>query len=145
MPDLKKSDLVISVIKTLIEISGRKTSRGHALFTMENTLKKLEGRYSFLKDVKIIDNRYSEYSESVDVTTTLEDTEPTKMGEAIHDIITTMNSSLGSGAGHFFIKELRRNLDDEYVTSMRKIGVDLGIMQLEHEVAEMEKAITKKK
>ena len=64
------------------------------------------------------------------------------MGEAIHDIITTMDNSLGEDAGYFFIKEIRRNLDDEYKTSMDNMGVDLGLMQLEREVRNLEKSIT---
>ncbi len=53
-----------------------------------------------------------------------------------------MNESLGKDAGHFFIKEISRNIGDDYQSTIRNMGVDLSLMQLEHEITEMEKRMT---
>ena len=55
-----------------------------------------------------------------------------------------MNTSLGKDAGHFFIKELRRNIGDNFSTIIEDMGVDLGLMQLEIEINDISKTISKK-
>ena len=145
MPELKKSDVIENVLTTLINISGRKTNKGHALFTMDNLIKKLEDRYDLLKNVQIKDIRYSEDEDAISIMTGINNAEPAEVGKAIHDIITTMNRDLGRDAGHFFIKELRTTLDAESIALIEDMGVDLGLMQLEYEVGELEKRVTQKK
>ena len=63
------------------------------------------------------------------------------VGKAIHDIITTLNRDLGKNAGYFFIKELSRNIGSDYNSEIKDMGVDLSLLQLEHEVNEMEKRL----
>ena len=145
MAELEKSKVVKNLLNVLIDISGRKTDKGHAIYTLDSVMKKLEVKYDFLKHVVIEDTRYVEGRNPIDVLSDINQVDSSKMGEAIHDIITTMDNSLGEDAGYFFIKEIRRNLDDEYKTSMDNMGVDLGLMQLEREVRNLEKSITKKK
>jgi len=144
MASIKNSELMENVLSTVINISSRKTNKGHAIFTMNKLLKNLETRFDFLKNIEVNDIRYTENENPVTVMTGIDKTKSEDVGRAIHDIIFTMNRSLGTGAGLFFIKEIRNTLDDEYISSMKDIGVDLGVMQLEHEVEEIEKSITKK-
>ena len=145
MPELEKSAIVENLLNILINISGRKTDRGHAIITMDAVMKKLEDKYDFLKHVQIKDTRYIEDVDTVSVMSDINVVESSEMGRALQDIITTMDNSLGKDAGHFFIKELRTSLDDDYKTSMDDMGVDLSLMQLEREVKELEKSITRKK
>jgi hypothetical protein len=70
---------------------------------------------------------------------------PNELGKALHSIIDSMNRSLGDNAGHFFIKEIRNKLSDEYITEMRSMGIDLGLMQLESEIYRLEREITERK
>ena len=145
MPELEKSAIVENLLNILINISGRKTDRGHAIITMDAVMKKLEDKYDFLKHVQIKDTRYIEDVDTVSVMSDINVVDSSEMGRALQDIITTMDNSLGKDAGHFFIKELRTSLDDDYKTSMDDMGVDLSLMQLEREVKELEKSITRKK
>ena len=145
MPELEKSAIVENLLNILINISGRKTDRGHAIITLDAVMKKLEDKYGFLKHVQIKDTRYIEDVDTVSVMSDINVVDSSEIGEALQDIITTMDSSLGKDAGHFFIKELRTSLDDDYKTSMDDMGVDLSLMQLEREVKELEKSITRKK
>ena len=145
MPELEKSDVIKNLLATMIDISGRKTNRGHAITTMDSLIKQLKTRYEFLRHIQIKDTRFSEGEDAVSVMSDINSVEATEMGRAIHDIITTMDRSLGRSAGHFFIKELRTTLKDDYNSSIMEMGVDLGLLQLEHEVEEWEKMTTQKK
>jgi hypothetical protein len=141
MVKVENSILLKKVLSTMVTISGRKTTEGYAITVMESLLKNLENQYDFLKHIKIKDTRYLEEDESVMVMDDIDTIAPSHVGKAIHDLILTMNRSLGKNAGYFFFKELSRNIGDEYNTTMKEIGVDLSLMQLEHEVDELEKRI----
>jgi len=145
MSSLENSEIVENLLNVLIDISGRKTDRGHAIFTLESVIRKLEDKYGFLTNIEVNDTRYLEFVNPIDVTSDINNTSSADIGEALHDIITTMDSSLGSDAGHFFIKEIRNKLSDEYRFSMDEMGVDLSLMQLEREVRNLERSIMKKK
>ena len=145
MASLENSEIVENLLNVLIDISGRKTDRGHAIFTLESVIRKLEDKYGFLTNIKVNDTRYLEFVNPIDVTSNINNASSADIGEALHDIITTMDSSLGGDAGHFFIKEIRNKLDDEYRFSMDEMGVDLSLMQLEREVRNLERSIMKKK
>ena len=140
---IENSEVMEKVLMTLVNISGRKTTEGHAVFVMDSLIKKLEGQYDFFKHVQVSDTRFIEDGASISVMTDMDSISPIDIGKAIHAIIVTMNEMLGRDAGHFFIKELSRSIGDEYYSIIGDMGVDLSLMQLEHEVNEMEKRLLK--
>ncbi|MCX6662915.1 MAG: hypothetical protein NTZ75_01555 [Euryarchaeota archaeon] len=138
MPSPERSDVMKSVLKTLISISSRKTDLSSAVMTMDDLIKRLETKYNFLKHVQINDDFYSETT--IDVISVMSDintVSPTELGKALHAIIDSVNRSLGENAGHFFIKEIRNTLSDEYLLVIKNMGLDLGIMQLESEITRL--------
>ncbi|MCX6667222.1 MAG: hypothetical protein NTV74_03140 [Euryarchaeota archaeon] len=145
MPELEKSDIIKNLLSTVIDISGRKTNKGYAISTMDSLIKKLKTKFEFLKHIQIKDTRFSEDEDSVSVVSDINAIESSEVGKAINEIITTMDRSLGKNAGHFFIKEIQNTLSDEYNSSIKDMGVDLGLLQLEREVEEWEKMTTQKK
>ena len=136
---MENSEVIKEVLTKMINISGRKTNKGHAVYIMDSSLKKLLNKYDFLKHVEIKDTRFLEDVDPVSVMTDLDSVPQIEVGKAINEIITTMNESLGKDAGYFFIKELSRNIKDDYQTPIKNMGVDLSLMQLEREVKELEK------
>ena len=143
---VENSDVVKKILTSVLNISGRKTSQEHAVAVMDSLLKKLEKRYVFLKNIKVQDTRFIEEGDSVSVMSELNSVSGGKVGEAIRDVISMMNHSLGKDAGYFFIKEISKGIEDEYQTTMKKdMGIDLGLMQLQREVEEMEKSMISSK
>jgi hypothetical protein len=146
MPVPKKSEIMKNVLRTLISISSRKTDLPYTIMTMEDLIKRLETQYRFLKHIQINDDFYNEQSgDIISVMSDINTVPPNELGKALHSIIDSMNRSLGENAGHFFIKEIRNKLSDEYLTLMRDMGVDLGLMQLESEINRLEREITERK
>lgn len=146
MATLEKSDLMKNVLKTLINISSRKTDLPYTILTIENLIKRLETKFVFLRHIQINDDVYSETtSEVISVMSDINTVPSTELGAALHTIIDSMNRSLGENAGHFFIKEIRNTLSDDHLKLMREMGVDLGIMQLESEITRLEHEITERK
>lgn len=145
MAQIENSEVVRYVLDKLINISSRKTTEGHAVSTMYGLLKKLEEKYDFLKHVEIKDVRFIEMDEPISVMSDINGVKSINIGEALSDIIKTMNNALGKDAGHFFIKELRNNIEEEYYTSITEMGLDLSLLQLEHDVNRLEKNLRKQK
>ncbi|MCX6671155.1 MAG: hypothetical protein NTX92_04490 [Euryarchaeota archaeon] len=146
MPVPKKSEIMKHVLRTLISISSRKTDLPYTIMTMDDLIKRLETQYRFLKHIQINDDFYNEQSgDIISVMSDINTVPPNELGNALHSIIDSMNRSLGENAGHFFIKEIRNKLSDEYLTLMRDMGVDLGLMQLESEINRLEREITERK
>ena len=141
MVEIENSEIIRKVLNTLVSISSRKTTEGYAVSIMDTLIKRLEGTYEFLKHVEVSDTRFLEDDATISVMSDIDSVQPTEIGKAIHDIIVTMNESLGKDAGHFFIKEISRNIGDDYHSTIKDMGVDLGLMQLEHEVNELEKRV----
>jgi SOS-response transcriptional repressor LexA len=146
MPSLKKSEVIKNVLRTLLSISSRKTDLPFTIMTLADLIRRLESRYRFLKHIQIKNDFYNEESDDmISVMSDINSVPPTELGQALHSIIDSMNRSLGDDAGHFFIKEIRNKLSDEYITEMRGMGVDLGLMQLESEIYRLEREITERK
>ena len=135
-----------NVLKTLISISSRKTDLPYAVMAIEDLIKRLEVKYQFLKLVQINNDVYSEETnEFISVMSDINTVPSTELGQALHAIIDSMNRQLGDDAGHFFIKEIRNKLSDEYLSVMKGMGVDLGMMQLESEISHLERDLADRK
>jgi hypothetical protein len=142
----EKSDVLKNVIKTLISISSRKTDLPYAIMAIEELIKRLEVKYDFLKLVQINDDVYNEETtDFISVMSGINTVSSTELGHALHAIIDLMNRRLGENAGHFFIKEIRNKLSDDYLSVMRDMGVDLGMMQLESEISRLERDLAARK
>jgi hypothetical protein len=141
LPQFENSDVVKYILKKLIDISSRKTTTGHAVSTMYDLIKNLERKYDFLKNVEIKDTRFIEISEPVTVMSGINGIKLVEVGKALSDIIKTINQRLGDEAGHFFIKEFKNSLADEYTASIEEMGLDLGLLQLEDEINKMTKEL----
>lgn len=141
MPEFQNSDVVKHILGKLIDISSRKTSLGHAVFTVQDLINKLKNKHDFLKNVQVTDTRFVEFGDPISIMTKIDDVKSNDIRNALYDIIKMMNDSLGKDAGHFFIKELRSNIDEDYYSVMEEMGLDLGLMQLEYEVNEMSKKL----
>ena len=139
MPEVDNSKIMQRVLQILIDMSGRKTTKGLAVYKMFDLINKLQSKYEFLKNVEIKDTRFVEFEDPVSVMSDINYVRSNDLGKALHDIIKNMNEALGEDAGHFFIKELKRNIGEDYTTIMEDMGVDLGLMQLEFEVNQMTK------
>ena len=141
MVDLDNSKVLEHILQTLVKLSSRKTTAGHAVTKMNSLIKNLENKYDFLKHVEIKDTRFLELSNPVTVMADIDSVKPDDIGKALYEIIKSTNVTLGKDAGHYFIRELKRNIGENYTTRMEDMGVDLGLMQLENEVDNMTKKL----
>lgn len=135
--------VIKDVLNTIITISGRKTTESHAIYLLGSTLNNLKKQYTFLDNISVKDTTYLEENEPVTIMGPVNDIKLNDMGPAVKDLITQLKKSLGNDAGFFFLKELSNKLNDESVTVLKDMGVDLDLMHLEQQVSKMEKDMFK--
>ncbi len=145
MSDFENSDLLKYVLKRLIDISSRKTSYVNAITTMDSSVKDLKEKYDFLRHIEIKNTQYLESDDSITIMADINNIESNELGKALYSIIKKMNKSLGKSAGHFFIKEFRTGMNDDYHSMITDLGIDLSLLQLEFEVEELEKKLKNRK
>lgn len=141
MPEFENSEVMKHILNTLITLSSRKTTQGHAVTTMNNLIENLKNKYDFLKHIEVKDTQFSELDDPISVMSDINNIKSDNIGKALYDIIKNMNIALGRDAGFYFFKELRRNIGDDYSESIEDMGLDLGLMQLEFEVNEITKKL----
>ena len=140
---IENSEVMRNVLTTLLKISNRKATGGDVAPTMGSLIKKLEEKYSFLEHVEIKDTRFLEAVDPITIMSDVNSVPPTEIGKAIHEIIYSMNESLGRDAGFYFIKEIGNRIGDDCYTTIRDdMGVNLNLMQMERDVSRMERRLT---
>ena len=142
---MENSELLKHIISTLITVSGRKTTETHAVFIMDKVMKKLQNQYDFLRQVNLQDTTFLEDGEPVSIMTNLNSISKKDLREVLYKIISNMNETLGEDAGHFFIKEVAKNVRSDFTSIIKEIGLDFNLMQLENEINEMEKRMINRK
>jgi hypothetical protein len=140
---VENARLIKEVLKTLITISGRKTTQSHAVYLLETTLNKLRKQYSFLDTISVKDTTYLEDIDQITVMGEVNNIKSNEFGSAVKDIISQLNKSLGTDAGHFFLKEISQKLNDESISTLKDIGIDLDLMHLELQISKMEQDMLK--
>lgn len=138
---LDNKDVMKRVLTSLIDISSRKTTESRAITVMGSVMDHVSKQYDFLKHVEVKDTQFLEDMDSVSVMADLNKISPTELGRALYAIIYTMNETLGKDAGYFFIKELSRDLGEDYHAIIKDMGVDLSLLQLETEVSRLERGL----
>ncbi len=135
MSDIQNSDLIKQTIKTLLVITSRRASESVSILLIDTILKTLIGRYNFLKNVKIKSTvGYGEITaDAVTVDSDINSVDPFVVGKVIETIIRVICIDLREKAGLFFIKEFKNRVGGNYVSTLREIGVDLDLIQLERD------------
>ncbi len=135
MPDIQNSDLIKQVIKTLLNITRRRASESVSILLINTILKTLTGRYNFLKNVKIKTTLgYGDITaDAVSVDSGINSVDSATLGKVIETIIRVISMDLKEKAGIFFIKEFKDRLGGNYVSEIRRCGVDLDLLQLERD------------
>jgi hypothetical protein len=122
------------LLKSIVEVIGRRSSEDYALVMIGNTIKKLQENYYFLRFLQTKNTRYSEIENVVTVDSSINEIDSEDLGKAMQEIIGMVVTSMGKNAGFFFVKEIKNKIGPNYGMAIRNMGVDLDFMQFSFEV-----------
>ena len=130
------SDVMKHTLFSLISVARSKTSIDYAYTTAKNILIELKENFSFLGYIRI--NNIKNLCDSIDdisIISDFDNIDSKHIGEAIQSIVDLYKNRLGNKAGYFFLTEFKKVLGEEYYSIIKKIGVDLRLIDLQKEIA----------
>lgn len=100
MLEVKKQDLIQSVIQTIVDIISRRTSESYAAMVMNTIFKKYDSDYVFVKDIEIINPQVIEVFEMVNIKSDFEYVKEEDIGKFVVDVINDLITTMGKNAGY---------------------------------------------
>lgn len=132
---VKNSDIIKRTLFSLIYVARSKTSKDYAWSIIRGLLTELKAEYDFLKYIHI--DEIENLADTMDDITVMSDfnqVEPKKIGKAIQNIVDIFKTRMGKKAGYFFLREFKDVLGDKYHSIIKKMGVDLRLIDLQKEI-----------
>jgi len=132
MPQFESEKLIKHTIRTITNVISRRTSESYAAMIMNNVFRKLYEKYDFLRYIEIKNPQISETFDIIDTKLDLNYIKMEDIGRVTKDIINEITGVLGRSVGYFFIKEIKEEFPSDHEQLLKKLGVDLDVMQLEY-------------
>jgi hypothetical protein len=131
MGEIKNSEVLGGILRTLYIVASRRTSQTFAATVIGAIIKTLEQNYDFLKYINIENPEYTNSEIVINISNEIDTVEPTKIGTAVEAIIRIVYMDLVGKTGLFFMKELKEQSGEQIITELRNYGVDLSLLQTE--------------
>lgn len=131
MTDLKNTEVIGGILRTLYSVASRRTSQTFAATVIGAIIKTLEQNYDFLKYINIENPEFTNSEIIINISEEINTVDPFRLGTAVEAIIRIVYMDLVGKTGLFFIKELKQQAGDQIITQLRHYGVDLALLQTE--------------
>ena len=143
MSDIENSVLLKASLRAIFNTVARRTSYKFAFAFLESIIKNIEEKFDFLKDIQIrTDNDYEDFAI---ISSDLSSVHPVRIGKVIEFIIQIVLIDLKDKAGHYFIKEVKKNIGDEIIYKLKEYGVDFELIVLQQHYLFFRQAKNKRK
>lgn len=131
MPRFENTTILDCILRTTINVIGRRTSDAYANVVIGNAIKELTNKYDFLKHVEIQGTQYNEVYDILNIGQEINDVDLKEIGKAVREFLEIITESMGKNAGYYFLKEIKEDIPVVYEESIKEIGLDLDFLQLE--------------
>jgi hypothetical protein len=123
------------IIKALIDVVGDTSTEFYAIFIVNSSLRKLDGAYPFLKNMKV-DAAASEEElyHIIIISNDINSVSETDVRHAIHKLLEVIMSFLGEKARTEFIRKFKDALEKKYLSKIEEIGVNFHMIELHQEM-----------
>jgi len=133
--EIQNSEVIKRTLYSLIFVARSKTSKDYAWSIIKRLLAELKIDHDFLKYIKIkeIEN-LEDTIDDIIVSSDFNHVEPKKIGKAIQSIVDLFKIRMGNKAGYFFLAEFKEVLGNKYHSIIKKMGVDLRLIDLQKQI-----------
>ncbi|UCD14392.1 MAG: hypothetical protein JSW60_02975 [Thermoplasmatales archaeon] len=128
---LRKEHKILTekTLEALVDVVGRRTSKGFAVVTLDTIIGKLLEKHDVLKYIKIDKSRYMEGFNAISIMPDIDSVESYKLGKALQDIIKVTKENLKNKA-RSFIEDFKNKLGDNYISKIKETGVNLFLLEM---------------
>jgi len=130
MPQYANKEIMVYLLRSIIEVIGRRTSDAYASVIISDTIHKLTGKYSFLDYIEVSAPHYMETVDVVSISDDINYIESNLIGMATRDILESITYKMAKDAGHYFIKEIKEDIPYKYRNAIKDLCVDLDLLQI---------------
>jgi hypothetical protein len=112
---------------------SRRTSGSYSLIVVTEILETLQKKFDFLKYISFDELNYLQgYDDIIVISPNLNIIDPSEIAKAIESIIRVASMNMkDEEARLYFINELKNQVETRYLLELKKLGVDLDLIQLE--------------
>ena len=136
---VQNSDVIRHTLFSLIYVARSKTTKNYAWAIAKNLLIELRENYNFLEYIRIDETKnLRDTIDDISVISDFDDIDSKQIGEAIQSLVDLYKTRMGNKAGYFFLTEFKKALGEEYHSIIKKMGVDLRLIDLQKEIAGMD-------
>jgi hypothetical protein len=125
----ENQQLMEKTMNALITILGKRTSESFAVASIDKIIQNLKEHHQVLSYVTIDDTHYSKGFEAIQIMNDVNQEKPYKVAQAIRDMIKLGGMYLGRNT-QMFIEDFKKQLGDEYLSELGRIGVNLHFLEL---------------
>ena len=131
---VEESDLVRRLLKTLLDIVEKQTSKTSAIEFIARRIDAARQQYPFLDAVRISDIRYTMGVDEVMVQETINDVDPKELGKALQLILHETDTASFNQGRMSVVADLPKHLTTEYLLKLEELGVDITAHGLGYDV-----------
>jgi hypothetical protein len=121
--DIQKSDVIRRILKALMEVLEKQTSKSFAITFLKQHVDVLRQHYPFLQYISINDIRYTLGSEEITIQPEINNVDPRDLGRAIRSILQDTDKTLMDLGRNSVTGDLKAHLTIEYLAKLREMGV----------------------
>jgi len=118
------------VLKALIDVMGRASSQSYAITVLNTFLRKIDTKFTFLKDIRINLEPDMQNDYNISIMTNLGGISELEARRAIQKLLEEIIIALGTELGDHFINEFKKSIDGDCLLTIEDIGVNLHILHL---------------
>jgi hypothetical protein len=131
MTVLKNSEMLGQILRSIYEVSSRRTTQAFSARVIGSIIKTLEQNYDFLKYVNVDERLNLAGDDVIHIAPDIDAIDPVRVGKAIEAIIRVIYMDLIGKAGLFFITELKKHAGTKVIMELKNYGIDLALLQVE--------------
>jgi len=127
--NIKFDDIIKKVLTVLELLLSKKYSNENSFNIINNVVFDLQDKYEFLNNINLIDEGQKDNPNIFQINSDINLVTPYKFAKSIREIINMTSKNLQSDKS-IFINEFKKEIGDEYLFEIEKIGVNLHFLEM---------------
>jgi len=123
---VQKSDVIRRLLKTLLELLEKQTSKTFAIEFIARRIETLRQQYSFFEYVKVNDIRYNLGVNEVVIQPEINTIDPRDLGRALQSLLYEIDKKLTDLGRISIVDDLKTHLTNQYLQKLEEMGVTIA-------------------